>query len=396
MRELRFESLHPDGEYIVLRDDTGEPYRVVIDEGLRLAVRRDRPQLEAHRAAERSSLTPKEIQARIRAGATVEEVAEAGGLSPESVRRFEGPVQAERSWIAQQTQTFTLGRDLGAPTLGDLVLDRLAARGVDSTPQWDAVREGGQPWEVTVRFAAGDQPREARWRVDLVARTLVALDDESRWLSETELPSRHHPYDVEGARGHVGAATIAPTRPAARPTPAGPAVTPAPTTTPAPAEPAASAASAVTDALLADLADRRGRPRREEPEGTTTTPPQDTDPAPTAGEGSETGSAGESSGPDQAIGGGSPLDDALFPAAPVLHLRTSRDAGEGTHPEPADGDAAPDAAPHDPAPTGSDSAEAETTDAAPRSNRRGARARSRRTSVPSWDEIVFGARSEER
>lgn len=368
MRELRFESLQPDDEYIVLRDDAGETYRVPIDEALRLAVRRDRPQLEAYRASERSAVSPKEIQARIRAGATVAEVAHAGGVSEDAVRRFEGPVQAERSWIAQQTQAFTLGRDLGAPTLGDLVVDRLAARGVAEPPTWDAVRSGGEPWEVIARFTAADEPREARWRVDLVARTLVALDDESRWLSETELPTRHHPYDVEGGRS-----TPAPQR-GTRPQ------------------------GAITDTLLDDLAGRRGRPRpaaaAPAEEDTVSAASPESPAADSAAEDSASPVDAEPSEdvPQQTAAeesARSPLDDALFPAAPVLHLRTPRE-----DPEPESPDApAQDAEAEQPEEAEQSAAQAE--EAAP-SGRGRVRPRSRRTSVPSWDEIVFGARSEER
>ena len=197
MGELELVGLHEDGEHLVLVAPDGARFRVRIDEPLRAAVRRDRPQLEQLRAESAGTLSPREIQARIRAGATTQEVADSAGLPVERVRRYEGPVLAEREHVAEQARGTRVGRDVGAPTLGDLVTDRLAARGVDlASLAWDAARDASGPWVVLARFAVGDAEREARWTFDLAKRTVVADEDEARWLSETELPdepvSRRH------------------------------------------------------------------------------------------------------------------------------------------------------------------------------------------------------------
>ncbi|GIG20518.1 hypothetical protein Cch01nite_12420 [Cellulomonas chitinilytica] len=175
----------------------GEQFRLRIDEALRAAVRRDRPQLEQLRAESAGTLSPREIQARIRAGATTQEVADTAGIPVEHVRRYEGPVLAEREYVAEQARGTRVGRDAGAPTLGDLVTDRLATRGVDlSSLAWDAAREASGPWTVFARFSVADETREARWTFDASRRTVVADEDEARWLSETEIAdepvSRRH------------------------------------------------------------------------------------------------------------------------------------------------------------------------------------------------------------
>ena len=125
MGELELVGLHEDGEHLVLVAPDGARFRVRIDEPLRAAVRRDRPQLEQLRAESAGTLSPREIQARIRAGATTQEVADSAGLPVERVRRYEGPVLAEREHVAEQARSTRVGRDAGAPTLGDLVTDRL-------------------------------------------------------------------------------------------------------------------------------------------------------------------------------------------------------------------------------------------------------------------------------
>ncbi|GAA3820530.1 septation protein SepH [Cellulomonas soli] len=200
MGELELVGLHEDGEHLVLSAPDGTRFRVRIDEALRAAVRRDRPQLEQLRAQGAGALSPREIQTRIRAGATAQEVADDADLAVEQVRRYEGPVLAEREYVADQARATRVGRDAGAPLLGDLVTDRLAARGVDlDTLAWDAAREGAHPWVVLARFTVGDTERVARWTFDSAKRTVVADEDEARWLSETELA------DEPVARRHLSA-----------------------------------------------------------------------------------------------------------------------------------------------------------------------------------------------
>jgi hypothetical protein len=199
MGEVELVGLHDDGEHLILTTSDGQQFRLRIDEPLRAAVRRDRPQLEQLRAEQASVMAPREIQARIRAGATAQEVADSAGLPLAAVRRYEGPVLAEREYIAELARDTPVRHETGSPTLGDLVTDRLAARGVDvGSLSWDAAREGSMPWTVLARFEVADAAREAQWAFDTSARVLTASDDEARWLSETEL-------DEPVARRHLAA-----------------------------------------------------------------------------------------------------------------------------------------------------------------------------------------------
>lgn len=375
MRELQLDSLHPDGEHLVLRDADGERYRIAIDEPLRVAVRRDRPHLEALRASGSGSLRPRDIQALIRAGASVEEVAATGGVAVESVRRYEGPVLAERVWMVEQTRQLPIGHEVGAPTLGDLVTDRLAARGVRGEIQWDAVRRPGEPWEVTVTFTSEshdggaddgrdgspDGEHRARWQVDLQARSLTALDDESRLLSETDLTARRGraPFDVEAGAGRGADVVVRDSRTDGAGGSAGTAGT---------ADPAGDpGAQAATDVLLDRLTAARGRRQpgtgQQAPEQSASAAPQ-----------------------DLAQGSGMGGDDALFPVAPVLSLRRP-DAGEET---PAgEAESGVDRRETE----GADPDQADTPAPPPPTRKTGRAAKGRRT-VPTWDEIVFGAKSD--
>lgn len=377
MDELELVGLHEDGEHLVLVRADGTRFRVRIDEPLRAAVRRDRPQLEQLRAESAGTLSPREIQSRIRAGATTQEVADSSGLAVEHVRRYEGPVLAEREYVAEQARATRVGRDAGAPTLGDLVTDRLAARGVDlSSLAWDAARDTTGPWVVLARFQVHDEEREARWTFDASARTLTADEDEARWLSETELP------DEPVGRRHLAAVrdvvfdfqAVTPLRPVDVldvDTHEQPAVE-----TPDPAE--------RTHALLDDLRSRRGVRQAIEIE--------------------EEGDADEFEGfgPQHAfdfsrlshdVPGAHPHDADEQASAVVLPVTRKRppaaEPATPAEPEPATAPTpaaeAPTSAADVPSPAGPP--HGDDAEERPRS-RRG------RAKVPSWDEIVFGARPE--
>lgn len=394
MAELELIGLHEDGEHLVLGATDGQRYLLPIDEALRAAVRRDRPQLEQIRAERSGAPSPREIQSRVRAGQSAEQIAEESGLSVEHVRRFEGPVVAEREYVAEQARGTRVGRDVGAPVLGDLVVDRLAARGVDpDTVQWDAFREPGEGWAVVARYRVDGKDREARWGFDPSARSVHADEDEARWLSETEitdgpLPRRHLsavrdlPYDVDAG------ASVRPVLAAVDgPAPA------------APEEPEDEVVTATHD-LLDDLRARRGVRQSLDME-------DDEDDEEFGGFGPAHAFDFGLTDPPSAhdlpeVPGAHPADadpgaeTRVFPAPVRQHPTASRkdkkdekDPAEPKSPVAAVPDG--DDAPSDGATGTTDrSAGPKPADApAPRSRKSRGRAK-----VPSWDEIVFGAKPE--
>ncbi|MCL2465069.1 MAG: septation protein SepH, partial [Micrococcales bacterium] len=58
-----------------------------------------------------AALTPREIQARIRAGASVDELAAESGMTLAQIEPFAGPVLAERAWFASQASIGLVRRD---------------------------------------------------------------------------------------------------------------------------------------------------------------------------------------------------------------------------------------------------------------------------------------------
>lgn len=184
MRELELDGIHDDGEHVLLVDSEGERYTLRIDRALRAAVRSDRPALNMIQAADAAPLRPREIQAMLRSGRSAEDIAEASEIPLEHVRRYEGPVLAEREWTAQRARTFPVGR--GGPTLLDIVTERLAAREAAGETAWDAWRRQDSTWTLELTFSAGGRTRQAHWVADLDNRTVSAVDDEARWISDED------------------------------------------------------------------------------------------------------------------------------------------------------------------------------------------------------------------
>ena len=227
MHDLRLVGVHEDGEHLLLSNAEGERFLLTVDDALRAAVRRDRPHLGQLQIEIEGGLRPRDVQARIRAGATADEVAALAGWPVEKVRRYEGPILAEREHVAGLARDVRLRRRGGSVTLGAEVARRLAARGVDPDQvRWDSWRVEGDPWTIVVTFPAGGRERSARWHLDLAGRSVTPGDDEARWLSEDQpegegplagarlsavslspagTPGSGHVYDVE-VDGGIGAA----------------------------------------------------------------------------------------------------------------------------------------------------------------------------------------------
>ena len=96
MRALRVVGLTEDGEVVLEDPGRRERFTVPADEQLRAAARGDLTRLGQIAIELESQLRPREIQARIRAGASVEQVASAAGVPHQKIERFAYPVLLER------------------------------------------------------------------------------------------------------------------------------------------------------------------------------------------------------------------------------------------------------------------------------------------------------------
>ncbi|MDT0346614.1 septation protein SepH [Streptomyces litchfieldiae] len=190
MPELRVVAVSNDGTRLVLKAADNTEYTLPIDERLRAAVRNDRARLGQIEIEVENHLRPRDIQARIRAGATAEEVAQFAGIPVERVRRFEGPVLAERAFMAERARKTPVRRpgETAGPQLGDAVAERLLLRGADKDAvRWDSWRRDDGTWEVLLVYRVAGETHSASWTYDPPRRLVQAVDDEARaLLGETD------------------------------------------------------------------------------------------------------------------------------------------------------------------------------------------------------------------
>jgi hypothetical protein len=174
--------------------ESGEEFMIEADERLRAALRGDLPRLGQLEIEMRTSLTPRDIQARIRAGETLEDVARVAGIPMDRVERFAVPVLAEREHVASMAMASSVrrrGEPSGHRSLRITVAERLVGRGVDiDAIKWDSYRLDDGRWAVTADYRSGDTSRHASFFYDLRGRFSVAANDEARWLLGDQPTSR--------------------------------------------------------------------------------------------------------------------------------------------------------------------------------------------------------------
>jgi hypothetical protein len=177
-----------DGGAVVLEDPArGERFSVPVDERLRAAARGDNTRLGQIATELESQMRPREIQTRIRAGESVEQVAAAAGLPEHRVERFAYPVLLERSRTAELAQRAHPVREDGpdVQTLGEVVAHAFGTRGQDySVANWDSWRGEDGKWVVQLSWAAGRSENRAHWSFHPGAHggTVTPLDDHAHDL----------------------------------------------------------------------------------------------------------------------------------------------------------------------------------------------------------------------
>src|SRR3712207_7544165 len=138
MRPVRFVALSEDGQALVLADEVGRLLALPIDERVSGAMHGDHAGAPAgvatpsHAHDMVPSLSPRDIQARIRSGESAEEVARIAGVPVDRVLRYAGPVLQERAMLAQHARRTRLKTSDSGQPLAEVVDSRLSQHGIDT------------------------------------------------------------------------------------------------------------------------------------------------------------------------------------------------------------------------------------------------------------------------
>lgn len=373
MRELRLVAISDDGTYLVLRANGDEtPMSLPVDERLHAAIRGDRARLGQLEIQMDSQLRPRDIQARVRSGESVQSVAAAAGVPLEKVLRFAGPVLAEREHIADRAQQAVIrrvGNETPNRPLQESVAEWVSSYDVDpETIAWDAWRRDDGKWVVCARWRVQQVDREATFTFDPTGRSVVPDNDEGRAVAGERASEPEAPV-AEPVPGPARLSVVASTD------------DPVPADEPDEHADAVSAEASAVGAALEDEADEYGEPDDQPTVPVPLAgarPPRPADPRRLRNERRRSGarSADERTDPWARE---EPSSDRLRLADIASKIEV-----EGNDEPPADdrvaasvpaagGDVAPEPDYHRPRPKRSS-------------------ARSKRPSVPSWDEIMFGRR----
>lgn len=193
MAKLTFTGRSKDGKRLLLVDESGQEHTLAIDARLRRAFTgapESNGQLEIPME---STLRPRDIQTRIRAGESPEAVAHAAGTSVEKIMPFAAPVMAERAHVAERAQLASVRRratESGARTLGEAVAAQLRAHNADpGSVEWDAFRREDGRWTLTGLYEVAGRTGAATFSHDPRGNFVTVDDEDARWLVGDAAPA---------------------------------------------------------------------------------------------------------------------------------------------------------------------------------------------------------------
>ena len=203
MVHLTLAGVSDDGKRLLLVSDAGVEFTLDIDPRLRAALRGDHARIGQLEIQMDSTLRPRDIQARIRAGETPEAVAQAAHTTVDKIMAFAAPVLAERQHVADRAQRSSVrrrsgdsGSGGGARTLGDVVAHHLRSLNVDpETVQWDAWRREDGRWALTGDYASSKRRGSAHFTYDAPGNYVTADNEDARWLLGDAVPAAPAPRD---------------------------------------------------------------------------------------------------------------------------------------------------------------------------------------------------------
>jgi hypothetical protein len=189
VRPVRFVALSEDGQALVLADEVGRLLSLPIDERVAAALDPNRASgpntvtIAAVPYDSGNTLSPRDIQARIRSGESADDVARIAGVPVDRVLRYAGPVLQERAMLAQHARRTRLKTSEKGNTLADVVDGRLAQHGIDTEKiSWDAYRRDDGTWRIVATWPSGKATAQAVWELDRNRQAVAPQDDMAQYL----------------------------------------------------------------------------------------------------------------------------------------------------------------------------------------------------------------------
>lgn len=183
MQDLRVIGVE-NGALLVSSDD-GERFRIPIDEVLQSRLRQAVPDTSSIAR----KLSPREIQEQIRSGMSAADVAAVTGMPVEHIEKYEGPILAEREHIVETAldvpvhTALETGPVAGGMSFGTAIRSRLSAINA-LNERWASWKDPSTGWVVKLSFTANQIDHDARWKFDPRRLALSPLNSEATTLSQ--------------------------------------------------------------------------------------------------------------------------------------------------------------------------------------------------------------------
>lgn len=203
MTELRVTGRSEDGTHLLLTDQDDREFTLRISDNLRATINQPRLASVPTENTE-PTMSVKEVQARLRAGALIEDVAREAGWPFEKVERFAGPILQERAYVLSLANNVVV-RNQGTReslTFIEVVTKKLSANGVASESlDWNAHRRDDGQWVIRLSYPNRDGHGDAVWFFDMAKRVIAAEDEGASWImgeNQNQTPTPKQPEVSHG------------------------------------------------------------------------------------------------------------------------------------------------------------------------------------------------------
>ena len=178
--------LGTDGDFLLLETAEGQRYRLLIDESVRRASRG-----ESSNALDAPTISPREIQEEIRVGRTIQDIITSSGASEEYIRKFAQPVLDELNHAVLNALTVRLeiaGDRFNEPTAREFgeIIKSRLAASGAGIERWSALKAPDQGFYIYCEFELNGETKKATWSYDPKRLALAPENDVAITLSSQD------------------------------------------------------------------------------------------------------------------------------------------------------------------------------------------------------------------
>ncbi|MDR2538780.1 MAG: DUF3071 domain-containing protein [Bifidobacteriaceae bacterium] len=164
-------------EQLILKDNSGEEFYLPLSDDVRTAVY----QVDAKELTKTAlTLSPKDIQRKIRAGISPVELTKQTEMSLEEINRFALPIQGEKKIAIRQFRAARLDKSKPFQPLESVMARILASDNISLNDlTWEAVRLDNNPWRVSAHYSFNGQTLDGVWLWDPESSKIEPIGGES-------------------------------------------------------------------------------------------------------------------------------------------------------------------------------------------------------------------------